>query len=292
MAIYTGISSNNPYPLQQNSKPVEGGQGEFNQLDAGWQRNQSLLTPQQLRNEYLFGIPLQSRFPDPLTGQVQVMSDELLKELIDNAMMIGEQETGIRIMPLQIEERHAWDRKEYLSMGYMKLRARPIHSIERVDIETSDGQILYLIPQDWVDVGMLEKGQLNIVPLTTIALTGMSTVQPTSNGAAAFLNLMATSPWVPQFWKVKMTVGFWNGFVPKYINQYLAHIAAIRILSMLQATWVWTSESLGIDALSESKSGPGPQVYQARIEQLEKDKAMLIGKIKARYGLKLFSSNV
>ncbi len=206
--------------------------------------------------------------------------------------MIGEQETGIRIMPLQIEERHAWDRKEYLSMGYMKLRNRPIHSIERVDIETSDGQILYLIPQDWVDVGLLEKGQLNIVPLTTIALTGLSPVQPTSNGAAAFLNLMATSPWVPQFWKVKMTVGYWAGFIPKYINQYLGCIAAINILSMLQATWVWTSESLGIDALSESKSGPGPQVYQARIDELKEKQHMLCRKIKARYGLTLFSSNV
>jgi hypothetical protein len=288
MAVYTGNGVN-----EFASKSIEGGQEAFGQLDGAWQRSQPLITAQQLKNQFLFGISLTSREVDPITGQVQVMTDELLDEYIDNAITDAEMELGIRIMPVQVEERYPWDRKEYLSMGYMKLRSRPIASIERVDIESSDGQLLYLVPNDWVETGYLEKGQLNIVPLTTIALQGLSTVQPTSNGAAAFLNLMATQPWTPGYWKVKYTVGFRDGLVPKFINQYIGIVAAIRVLAMLQATNAGNqSSSLGIDSVSQSKSTPGPNLYAVRIEQLEADRTKFAGKIKARFGVKLFSSNV
>lgn len=288
MAIYTGNGVN-----EFASKPVEGGQEVFGQLDAAWQRSQPLLTAQQLKNQFLFGVPLVSREIDPITGLVQVMTDELLDEYIDNAITDSEEELGIRIMPVQVEERYPWDRLEYLSMGYLKLRSRPVASIERVDIESSDGQLLYLIPQDWIEVGYLEKGQLNIVPLTTVALSGLSTVQPTSNGAAAFLNLMAVRAWVPGYWKVKYTLGFKDGLIPKFINQYIGTVAAIKILGMLQATNAGNqSSSLGIDSLSQSKSTPGPNLYAVRIEQLEAYRTKMMGKIKARYGLKLFSSNL
>lgn len=288
MAIYTGNGVN-----EFASKPVEGGQEVFGQLDAAWQRSQPLLTAQQLKNQFLFGVPLVSREIDPITGLLQVMTDELLDEYIDNAITDSEEELGIRIMPVQVEERYPWDRLEYLSMGYLKLRSRPVASIERVDIESSDGQLLYLIPQDWIEVGYLEKGQLNIVPLTTVALSGLSTVQPTSNGAAAFLNLMAVRAWVPGYWKVKYTLGFKDGLIPKFINQYIGTVAAIKILGMLQATNAGNqSSSLGIDSLSQSKSTPGPNLYAVRIEQLEAYRTKMMGKIKARYGLKLFSSNL
>jgi hypothetical protein len=287
VAIYTGTTSTFA------SKPVEGGQDAFNQLDSAWQRSQPLIDAQQLKNQFLFGIPLVSQAIDPITGQRQVMDDSLLDEYIDLAITLVETEVGIRVMPVQVEERYAWNRKDYQQMGYMKLRSRQISSVERVDIETSSGGVLYVIPQDWIDVGMLEKGQLNIVPLTTVALTGQSTSQPTSNGAAAFLNLMATSPWVGQYWKVKYTLGFKDGLLPKFINQLIGTYAAIRILEMLAATnAATTSSSVGIDSLSQSKSGPGGQLYSVRLEQLETDKKTLTGKIKARYGLKLFSADI
>ncbi len=282
MAIFTGGSKFNP-----------GAQNPENATDAGWQRNEPLLTPQQLRDRFLFGLPLVSFEPDPVTGMVQVMGDDLLEELIEEALILVEQELDLHLMPTQVLERAPWDKNLYMSMGAMWARQRPIASIEEITIQSQDGQILYRIPQEWIETGLLEKGQIGIIPLTVVSLSGTPTASPTSSGAAAYLNLMAQQSWVPAYWMIKYTTGYINGLLPKQVNQVIGCQAAIEALTQIAATNARNSSaSLSIDGLSQSKGNAGPSIYDPRITELKEKKEMLVGKLKARYGRKLFSGTL
>jgi hypothetical protein len=308
MAIYVPKNGN------ATSKSLLGAQEPANATaDSGWSRTEPLITAKQLQDLILFGIPLVSMVRHPITGKATQMSDETVKEFISQAMSVAESELGMRILPVQFIERHMWDRHLWLSMGYLKLRERPIASIEEVIVAsagvrqedimagTATGEtgnvsgtgILYRVPLDWIDVGLLKWGQLNIVPLTTVALSGLSQAQPTTNGGAAFLNLMAQQAWVPQFWMVRYTVGYKEGLIPRHINRFIGIVAAMDILSQLAATNALnSSQSLGIDALSQGRGTPGPQLYQQRWNDLQIERDKLKAQIKNSIGRRIFTGSV
>ena len=308
MAIYTS-GGNNP-----TTKLTLGAQDPENATaDSGWSRSEPLLTPEQLKTRFLFGLPLVSMIRDPRTNKAEVMSPEQVKDFISQALTAAEQDLGMHVLPVQFVERHMWDRNLWLSMGYLKLRERPISSIEEVIVAsaavnaadiaagTVSGQtgnnagvgILYRVPLEWIDVGLLKWGQLNIVPLTTVAMSGLSQAQPTTNGGAAFLNLMAQQRWVPQFWLIRYTVGYRDGMIPRQINRYIGLVAAMDILSALAATNALNnSKSLGIDGISEGRGTAGPSIFQQRYQELASERESLKAQIKNSMGRRFISGSV
>ena len=56
--------------------------------------------------------------------------------------------------------------------------------------------------------------------------------------------------------------------------------------------FITTSQSLSRDGISQSSSGPGPRMYLPYIEELEKKRDMLVGKIKAAFATKFLISNI
>src|SRR6185369_13911889 len=111
-----------------------------------------------------------------------------------------------------------------------------------------------------------------------------------STGGAFFLSILGNRQWIPAYWKITYTSGFKDGMVPRVINELISTIAAMEILSQLAATYARVqSHSLGIDGLSQSVSTPGPAVFQVRIQELTDKRKALVGKIRAKYGTKLFS---
>ncbi|CAB4127184.1 hypothetical protein UFOVP75_76 [uncultured Caudovirales phage] len=277
----------------ETSKGVLGTMYPENGIQSPWDRLEPLVTPDQIRSRWLFGIPLISNFADPITRKVQVFTDDLIDDLIVGAVSDLETEIGISIMPVQKSERMAFDRQEFESFGYFRLRARPIASIEELAIRSSDGINFFTMPMAWIETGFLHHGQINILPLSP-ANANFTFASIAGGGPAGliFLSVLSRLGWIPAYWTVKYTVGFPDGKLPRIVNDLIGIQTAINILSMLGATFVKNSASLSIDGMSQSVSTPGPELFEARLKDLGDKKTMATRKLKAITGQKLFSGNV
>ena len=280
-----------------NSKAALGAVEPFNAHDtSGFERLEPLLSPELLRQRFLFGVPLVSFAKDPVTGKRAVMTDDILKDYINGAVVDAEVQSSTTIMPVQYREILPYDRAEYLSFGYMKAHHRPIYSLDEFHITTADETRVFDVPLLWVSTANLQYGQINLIPLG-LALTGSpygggSVISGVSSGAAAMLALLANATWISSWWEVLYSAGFKDGMVPRYVNDLIGCIAAIRILSELAATIRAQSSSLGVDGLSQSVSTPGPQIYEIRISKLEEQKKKGLKVMKRKSGLNIFSGNV
>jgi hypothetical protein len=262
-------------------------------VDQAWGRTEPLITPEKLVSRHLFGIPLVSGIKDPITGKAQVMTKDILADYIDRAVSVVELETGLSLFPIQYEEKYPFDRQEYQSFGYFRLLHRPITSIEHLAIVPSNQQEVFVVPLDWIDVGQLYYGQMNIIPLTiALSANGQGNIVATAGGPA-LLAILNNHQWLASYWQVRYTTGFPNGSLPKVVNELVGVVAAMEVLSMLAPTNAKNAgSSLSIDGMSQSVSTPGPEIYSKRLEDLEKKRMQLVGKLKAMFGMKLFSGNV
>ncbi len=273
------------------NKPMIGEVYQTNQVD-GPSSLEPLLTPEQLVNRYLFGIPLVSQIRDPRTGKGAVMTPAMLKEQIKLAINDAELDTGIVILPRQFDEWQPFDRSAYQSFGYMMVRHRPANAVQSMAITSSDNTQVFNVPLEWISVSYPEKGQIGILPLT-VASTNTGTVQSPGSGGALFLSILGQRNWISAFWRVLYTAGFPDGRIPVVVNTLIGTIAAMRILGMLGATFSRsTGGSLSIDGLSQGYSGPGPNVYQIRIGELAAERDKMVRKLKAAFGASLFASNL
>jgi len=277
-----------------DSKPVVGDVFPIGGGESPWLRTEPLITPIQLKRQHLFGIPLVSGMKDPITGRNDRLTDDDLKEYIDTAVGLAELETGLTIFPTKFSEKKPWDRQEYDSFGYCILQKRPIASIERMTVNLSNNDTIYEVPNDWIETGNLQWGQLNIIPLTIALTSGNVTAIPTTAGGALLLSIFqGKSQWVASFWRADYTAGFPDGQIPKVVNDLIGCIAAMEVLSQLASTYGRSNgSSLGIDGMSQSVSTPGPEIFTPRLKDLAAKRATLIGKLKNLYHLKFFSNNV
>jgi hypothetical protein len=275
------------------SKPGLGKIYKNSAVATGWPSEEPIITPQKLKEIFLFGIPLVSAIKDPLTNRPAIMTDPLLKTFIEEAIALAEAESKIDIMPTQYVEVQAFDRCQYDSFGFMLLRHRPVHSLESITVTASNEMSVFSIPLDWVSTQQLHLGQLNLIPLT-IATKGGAVVPLTSSpGGATFLSVMGNKPWIPSFFEIRYTGGFPEGTVPRIINQYLGVVASMEVLSSLAATYARSnSTSLSIDGLSQSVGTPGSDIFTVRLTQLAEKRRWLLGRIQAAMGMSFFSDNV
>lgn len=260
----------------------------------GWNRLEPLVSAQILKTRHLFGIPLVSMVPNPVTKKRQELTDDIINDLIQMAVSKVEELTGTMIFPCQFREKHPFDRNTYDSFGYMRVHNRPVSSLERITITTSNGADIFAVPLDWVETAYLIRGQINIIPMTISTPDGNNVIAATqSGGGAAFLAFLSYKGWIPAFWQIEYTCGYKDGTLPKIINNLIGIVAAMDVLSMLGATMaISTSASLSIDGLSQSSSGPGPQVYATRIADLEKERDKYVKIVKRMCGLGIYSDNV
>jgi hypothetical protein len=274
-----------------DSKPGMGEVWPINAVEDSWGHLEPLLSPDMLKARHLFGIPLVSYMKDPITQQRQVMTDPILKDLIDRAVGIVELELRLDIMPRQYNKKFPFDRQAYASLGYMMLPDHPIQSLDFLGVVASDGNTLYHVPPTWVETAYLHTGQINIIPMTIAFQYGGFFVPSNSpNGGSAFLAILGQNPWLPAYWGVKYTTGFPEGRLPQMVNELIGVCAAIEALGLLATTNARnSSHSIGVDGLSQSISTPGPQIYDTRIALLTDQKDRLTRKLRVMYGTSLFT---
>lgn len=255
--------------------------------ESTWNRLQPLLTPLELRQIHLFGIPLVSGEADPITKQRTVMTDPVLEYHIEKAVEIAEAETGLTIMPTFIKERLPFDRPAWSNFGYFQLSRRPCYAVRQLTIQTSDGADIYTVSNAWITTGGMHRGQINIIPLT-LAFVGTSiSPGPATGGAgAAFLAAIGGLWWTSEFWSCQYVSGFCDGMVPVLVNDLVGCIASMEILSQLAATNARvTSASIGVDGLSQSTGLAAGSLYVQRLKELAEKRTKLVKKIRHVFGL-------
>lgn len=273
------------------SRAAPGSSGEWfpnAQKDSAWGRLVPLLGPQELRT-FLF-VPLVSAVKDQ-HGKRREMSDSDLADVIRESVGLIETQLSMTIFDVQYQERHPFDRFDYQSYGYLRLRQKPVASVERLAVVQNSGDAIYVVPNEWISVGNLHKGQINILP-STVALAS-NAENAAVNGALSFIMIMMQQGWVPDFWEVTYTAGFRDGLLPDALNLLIKYVAGIEVLSRLAATYAGVnSASLSIDGLSQSSSGPGPQLYETRIKQMSDQRDKLFRRFKAMIGNRMMVGQI
>ena len=277
---------------------LQGKQYPEGAAETKWGRLEPLLEPEQLVARQLWGIPLISKFKDLDTGKPMRITDDMLKDYIQLAVDEAEQETGLIIMPTRFQEKLSYQKQDYESFSYLQLPHRPVSSIETLSVTLADGSAIFEFPLMWVETANLIHGQLNLLPLafqSGIGGTGIIGGDPGagSGGTAVFFNSLWSRNWVAALFGVSYTAGFINGMLPKAVNELIGCIAAMKVLSMLAATYARsTSQSLGIDGMSQGWSGPGPQVFALRMTELAAQRKLLVKKLKRQYATNFVSGTV
>lgn len=251
-----------------------------------FRRCEPVMSPAKLKSRYLKGIPL--TFPNGDT-----ITDEDLKDYINIAMNEVELLIGATLDRVQFKEKHAFDRSLYLSWVHIMAEHGPIISLEKLAIVPASGEDIYDLPAEWIETANFAKRQINVVPLLS-AYGIHSQTGAVGNAGIAFLAMMDRFGLVPAYWEITYTTGVSKkeGQLPIPINDLVGTLAAINILSFIAATNLFTSQSLSQDGISQSSSGPGPNIYLLRIQDLEKKKDELVRKLKALFGNKFFTSNI
>ena len=259
-------------------------------------RVENLLTPQQLRDRFLFGVPLYSSQKDPVTGRRAEITDEMIRDsILPRAVMMAEQGTHTDIFPVQRAERKEFDRVAFQSFGYCLVEHRPVSSIQQFAIApTGAGVNTWVMPLSWIETGNLIRGQINFIPLT-VAYTGGGTGSyvPTDGGGggAMLLNVMAQRNFIPAYFTVSYVSGYENGVVPIWINELIGNYAAKIILEQLAATNKIPNYSLAVDGISQSVNTSGTTVYAERLRQIDESIDRLVNQVKSMCSVKMLMTN-
>ena len=257
-----------------------------NETSKNFKRCEPLLTETLLVERFLFGIPLVS----PITKQK--ITKKQLKDHIVRAINEVETDFRIDIMPVEYNEHLPFDRSEYDAWIRIALPQKPVSTILEMAIKTADDQNIYTIPPEWIDTVNLVRGVINVVPLNSAL--GQSTITGGGQafGGSIFITAFGGFPWVPALWFISYITGFEEGQVPVIVNEAIGIYAAVELLSSLQAQYSQQSASLSYDGISQATSSPGPKRYQDRIDFLQAKLKKIEGKLKMKYGHRIFSNNV
>jgi hypothetical protein len=251
-------------------------------------RIEPFLTPDLFRSRYLKGIP--QLFPE-----VQFSDDEI-KDRIMLAMNETETQLGTTITREEFKDKTPWDMSLYRAFIHTKVRHSPIISLEDLSIVASNDEIIFTVPSMWVDTANFSIGQITVTPL--LAAFGAtnaagSPITVTNQGAGiAFLAIWgaagnsAQSP--PAYWQITYSAGLSNreGQVPVIVNQLIGINCAIDLISQIAQAFLYTSQALSQDGISQSSSLLGPRSFQLRLEELTKKRDELIAKIKGVFAKK------
>jgi len=274
---------------------------------AGFARVEPMLSVDKFKKQYLFGIPL----VHPYTKQV--LNDDDLKDILARATSRIELECKVDINQVQRSIRKDFDRTKYLQgFNQLDMGYKNCHSVEEVSIravnstqylngqeisnesQDSDGEgtVFYYFPLEWVDLTYADRGLLHLVPLqTTFNSTGIVAGASTGPSAALFA-VFSRLQWIPSFFYIRATFGFDENSIPGPINDLIGATAALDVLSMLAPLYRFNSQNIGIDGISQGVSGPGNQIYATRIQELEAKREALMDVMKARYGQKVYMTNL
>lgn len=245
-----------------------------------------MLDVDKFKRLFLKGIPLRFRNGDQITN-------EDIKERLNWAFNEAELILQVPIVRTPFQHKVPFDYSLYKSYIHIMAEKGPMISLEHLAIVSADNNNIFEIPPTWIESTNFSKRLINVIPL--LAAYGVNQVQgAVGNAGIAFLTVMDGLAWVPAYWQINYTAGLSNteGQVPASLNELVGCIAAIAILSEIAATNIFNSQSQTQDGISQSSSGPGPNIYNRRIEDLEKKQTSITKQFKGIFSTKFYVSNI
>lgn len=271
---------------------------------SGFTRVEKWITPERLKQEWLFGIPLMSMVTK------QELSDETIKNIIAKAASRVELECNIDVFPVVRVVRQPYDRVK-MTQGFNQIDVgvRQIRELLEVSIRSSnsyniqqgteyqqgseqiEGSILYKFPLEWIDSSLMRKGMLHFVPLQS-ATNGLVPGGLIGGTSAPLFQVLTQLTNIPGYFFIRYASGWEENSIPSTVNDLIGAYAAMDILSMLGPTNKWNSQSIGIDGASQGVSGPGNQLYALRMQELAGKADNLKDLIRSKFSNKIFMRHV
>lgn len=216
----------------------------------------AVLTPDDMRHTYLWGVPFTSSNGEEYTDpQIQATIDSSVAE-IERALNLSILKRVIKCQkdyvegPYDVlEDPYAYHRHDWNAGGRLALRRRPILSVERFALYTITQQrVMDLMP--WLSVDH-EKGILHFYPRA-----GNNNEMRVSPTFLVYGYPMA-GPNYHHGYRVDYTAGYADaGKVPADLRDIIGKVAACKLLNIIGDGLIagFASMSLGLDGLSESFS--------------------------------------
>jgi hypothetical protein len=243
-----------------------------------------LITPEQLVERKLWGVPLISAWRTPGMPAQKITMD-MLKDVIRRMVSKVEVSCKIVLMPIKFHERMPFDRQEFDSYGHFQLKNRPVFSVDKLAIQDTNNTDIFQMPAAWISMAYSTRGRLNIIPLSP-AQSGAAFSSLTGTFGSMTMSLMMGGGGnYPAFFTCEYTAGFPDGNLPVIVNEMIAIEAALEVLGILAPTYARSgSHSLGVDGLSQSVSTPGAELFQIRMKELQDAKKETIKQLRGLFG--------
>jgi hypothetical protein len=202
----------------------------------------NLLTVEQLKRRYLFGVDLTN-------DAGQILGDDVFQHYILAAVRSIEHELDTPILPTTFLEFHDYYREDYRAFSFIQLDNYPVISVDEFRVQYPSGQTVVVFPAEWYRLNA-EKGQIQIVP-TAGTLSNFLVGQGGSFLPAIYNGM----DYLPQLFRLEYTAGFGAGRVPRDITEIIGMLASMgpfNIFGDLIAGAGIANLSLSMDGLSQS----------------------------------------
>lgn len=241
-----------------------------------------ILSPTELRENYLFGIPM-------CGNDGRKMSEQAIKQHILTAQERVENLFSIKLKKQVIEESRDFVREEFNAWGYV----RSMFPISYID--TLKGYINEAVqadyPHEWLSIKRLTSVAVyrNVYLIPNSSSVKGATMSQNSliyNGISPHLGWFGKQ-WIPNYWRLKYITG-WNE-IPLDLLDFIAKIAALNVLAVIGDIIYGvglTSINITLDGVSQStpltRSGQGG-LFGARIKQYIDEANSQFGNLKNVY---------
>jgi hypothetical protein len=236
----------------------------FNQTSSNpFTQDEPLLTPEQLKARYLFGIDLSD-------AQGNEMPTETIQHQINAAMSYIEHKLDIVIKPTTFLERYDYRAVDYSEFNFLQLKKRPAIEVTSMKAKFPANRELVNYPKEWF---VLEKetGQVQLSPVEGT----FSGLIVTAGGQYVPLIYGTKASW-PHLFEIEYTAGFCADKIPVIINEMIGLQASIGLFEILGDIVMGagvSSENVSLDGASVGKTLTASAMYSAfsaRIESYRK----------------------
>lgn len=241
----------------------------------GFTTCEPLISVQQLKENYLFGIDLSDRQGNPIP-------DSVFQHQITASVNYLEHKLDIVILKREFVERYDYRSVDYVEFNFLQLKKRPVNEFTLLRAMFPNGKELINYPKEWYVVEN-ESAQLQLSPVE-----GTFSGLVVSSGGAYLPLIYGTRQSWPHLFEATYTAGFDSDKIPAIINEIIGMRAAIRIFDIMGDILFGplASESVNMDGASVSKSNaiaPGIPAFAGRIKSYREDLKDYMKTIKQYY---------
>lgn len=237
---------------------------------------QDVLTVQQVKDRYFFGIDLTNDAGEPLP-------DATFAHYVLSAIDVLEHELDTPIIPTTFCENHDFHRGLWQNYTFLPLDNSPLIEVEEFRVTYPSNDVVLVYPGEWLKIDRVA-AQVQVLPtagtLDQILLGSGGTYLPT---------LYAGRDYLPSLFQVLYTAGFERGRVPRSLVNAIGMLAAMgpfHIFGDLIAGAGIANVSLSMDGLSQSigtTSSATNSGYGSRVLNYQKELKTLIPLLRKTY---------